>query len=103
MPDAPSLGEIGNTFEDKQVFGFYASGSAVGRSLLAPPGIPADRAKALRDAFEAMVKDPDFVGEIRGLKVELDPLPGERVAELIARTLNVPTAVRERAKLAFGR
>jgi tripartite-type tricarboxylate transporter receptor subunit TctC len=103
LPDAPSLAEIGNAPEDKQVLGLYASGSAVGRSLLAPPGIPADRTKALRDAFEAMVKDPELVDEVRRLNLELDPLPGERVAALIARTLNLPVAVRECAKRAFGR
>jgi tripartite-type tricarboxylate transporter receptor subunit TctC len=100
---APSLAEIGNTAEDKQMLALYASGSAVGRSLLAPPGIPADRARALCDAFEAMVRDPEFIGDARRLNLELDPLPGERVAELIAQTLNIPVAVRERAKRAFGR
>ena len=103
LPEAPSLGEIGDTSEDRQVFALYASGSAVGRSVLGPPGIPAERVKALRDAFQAMVKDPDFVGDIQRINVELDPLPGEEVAQLIARTLNVPASVRERAKLAFGR
>ena len=103
LPDAPSLGEIGNTPEDKQVFALYASGSAIGRSVLAPPGIPADRVKLLRDAFGAMVKDPEFVADIRRTNVELDPLPGEEVQQLIVRTLNVPAAVRERAKQAFGR
>ena len=50
-----------------------------------------------------MVKDPEFVADIKKLNVELDPLPGERVQELITRTLNVPASVRERAKVAFGR
>ena len=103
LPDAPSLGEIGDTPEDRQVFALYASGSAVGRSVLGPPGIPAERVKALRDAFQAMVKDPDFVGDLQRINVELDPLAGEEVAQLIVRTLNVPASVRERAKLAFGR
>jgi tripartite-type tricarboxylate transporter receptor subunit TctC len=103
LPETPSLGEIGNTSEDKQVFALYASGSAIGRSLLAPPGIPADRVKALRDAFQAMVVDPEFVAELQRTNVELAPLPGEQVAQLIIRTLSAPSAVRERAKLAFGR
>ena len=101
--DAPTITEYGNTPGDRQVTALYASGSGVGRSVLGPPGIPADRLKILRDAFNAMVKDPDFVADIRKLKVELDPLPGERLQELITRTLNVPAAVRERAKVAFGR
>jgi len=103
LPDAPALPEIGATPEDKQVYALYASGSAIGRSVLGPPGIAADRVKVLRDAFNAMVKDPDFIADIRRTNVELDPLPGERVQELIVRTLAVPQAVRERAKLAFGR
>jgi tripartite-type tricarboxylate transporter receptor subunit TctC len=103
LPDTPSLGEIGDSAEDKQVFALYASGSAIGRSVLAPPGIPDERVQALRQAFQAMVKDPEFVAELQRLNVELDPLTGERVHELVVRNLNVPPAVRERAKLAFGR
>jgi hypothetical protein len=56
----------------------------------------------VRDAFIAVVKDADFIADIQKFNVELDPVPGERVQELIVRTLNVPQAVRERAKLAFG-
>ena len=103
LPDAPSITEYGNTPEDRQVTALYASGSGVGRSLIGPPDIPAERLKILRDAFNAMVKDPDFVADIKKLNVELDPLPGERVQELITRTLAVPASVRERAKVAFGR
>ena len=103
LPHTPSLGEIGDTPEDKQVFALYASGSAIGRSLLAPPGIPAEHARALRAAFQAMAKDQNFVAEIQRLKVELDPLAGEQLERLVAQTLNTPAAVRERAKAAFGR
>ena len=103
LPHTPSLGEIGDSAEDRQVFALYASGSAIGRSVLAPPGLPPERVQALRGAFQAMVKDPEFVADIQRLNVELDPLPGEQVGELVVRTLNVPAAVRERAKLAFGR
>ena len=89
LPDAPSLGEIGDTPEDKQVFALYASGSAIGRSVIAPPGLPADRVKALRDAFQAMVKDPDFIADLQRTNVELEPLPGADVEQLVIRTINV--------------
>jgi len=103
LPDAPSLAEFGDNEIDRQVFAIYASGSAIGRSVLGPPGIPADRVQLLRDAFQAMVKDPEFTADIGRLNVELDPLSGTQLAERIARTLAVPAAVRDRAKLAFGR
>ena len=103
LPDTPSLGEIGSTPEDRQVFGLYASGSAIGRSLIGPPGIAAERVQALREGFDAMVQDPEFIADVRKLDIELDPLPGATVAQLVAQTLAVPAAVRERALNAFGR
>jgi len=103
LPDTPSLGEIGTTPEDRQVFALYAGGSAIGRSLIGPPGIAAERVKALRAGFDAMVGDPEFVADIRKINVELEPLPGAAVAQLVERTLRVPAAVRERAVSAFGR
>lgn len=103
LPDSPALPEIGTTSEDKQVYQLYASGSAIGRTVIGPPEMPPERVKILRDAFNAMVKDAEFIADIQRLNVELNPLPGERVHELIVRTLNVPQAVRDRAKLAFGR
>ena len=103
LPDAPSLGEIGSSPEDRQVFALYASGSAIGRSLIAPPGLAAERLAALRAGFDAMVKDADFIADVGKLDVELDPLPGAAVAQLIEKTLSVPAAVRERAINAFGR
>src|SRR5258708_4894497 len=85
LPDTPSLGEIGTTPADKQVFALYASGSAIGRSLIGPPGIAAERVTALREGFDAMVKDAEFVADIRKINVELDPLPGAPVAPLVAQ------------------
>jgi len=103
LPDTPALPEIGTAPEDKQVYRLYANGSAVGRAVIAPPELPTDRIKTLRDAFNIMVRDPEFIADIQKLNVELDPLPGQAVQDLIARTLSVPPSVRERAKLAFGR
>jgi tripartite-type tricarboxylate transporter receptor subunit TctC len=103
LPDAPCLGEIGNTPADKQVFALYASGSAIGRSLIGPPGIPAERVNALRAAFDAMVKEADFVADVQKINVELDPLPGAALAALVEKTLSLPPAVRDRAIEAFGR
>jgi tripartite-type tricarboxylate transporter receptor subunit TctC len=103
LPDTPSLTEYGNTPEDRLVTALYASGSGIGRTLLGPPGIPDERMQILRTAFDAMVKDPAFVADIRKVNVELSPLSGAKVQELIRRTLAVPASVRERAMVAFGR
>ena len=103
LPDAPCLGEIGTTPEDRQVFALYASGSAIGRSLIGPPGIAAGRVTALREGFDAMVKNPEFVADAHKINVDLEPLQGAAVARLVEQALAVPAAVRERAITAFGR
>jgi tripartite-type tricarboxylate transporter receptor subunit TctC len=103
LQDAPSLSELGNTPEDKQVFALYASGSAIGRSLIGPPGIPADRVRLLRDAFQATMRDPEFLAEAKKLEVDVDPLSGEALTAIVQKTLSLPEAVRARAEAAFGR
>ena len=70
--------------------------------MIGPPRIAAERVQALREGFDAMVQDPEFIADVRKLDIELDPLPGATVAQLVAQTA-VPAAVRERALNAFGR
>jgi tripartite-type tricarboxylate transporter receptor subunit TctC len=103
LKDAPSIAELGNNPEDKQVFDLYASGSAIGRALMGPPGIPPERLKLLRDAFQATMRDKEFLAEAEKLKVDIEPLTGEALAALVQKTLALPDAVRQRAQAAFGR
>jgi tripartite-type tricarboxylate transporter receptor subunit TctC len=81
--------ELGSTKEAKDILTFYASGSAVGRSIFAPPGVPSDRVQMLRKAFDAMLKDPEFLAEIDKLEVEFDPASGEEMQKLISDVANV--------------
>lgn len=98
LPNVPAIVELGKTPLDKRVLGFYASGAGVGRSFAAPPGVPADRVKALRAAFEAMLKDPEFLAEIDKVKAEFRPLSGEKLQELIVQSANAPKEVLELTK-----
>jgi tripartite-type tricarboxylate transporter receptor subunit TctC len=103
LPDVPALGELGSTPEEKGVLGIYAGNGAIGRSLVAPPGVPAEIVKALRDGFAEMVKDPEFVAEIRKLKIDLDPANGDQLQASTKKILDIPDSVRQRAKAIFGR
>lgn len=103
LPDTPTLVEVGKTPADRQLLGLYASGGAIGRAFIAPPGLNADVTKALRDGFNAMVKDPEFVAELNKINLDLDPLPGEVLQKTAAGILDIPPEVKERAKSMFGR
>lgn len=65
LPDVPCLVELGRTDEERQLLGLYASGGEIGRAILAPPNMPADVTKVLRDGFMAMTKDPEFIAEMK--------------------------------------
>lgn len=98
LSNVPAVVELGKTPEDKAVLAFYASGAAVGRSFVAPPGLPPARVKTLRTAFSAMIKDPAFLAEIHKAKAEFSPASGEEVQKLIENAANAPKEIQERTK-----
>jgi tripartite-type tricarboxylate transporter receptor subunit TctC len=102
MPDVPTMVELAKTPEDKQVLELFSSAAAIGRSLMGPPGIPNDRAALLRQSFQAMIKDPQFLADVERTKIEFDPLPGEQLQRIIEAISKVSPGVRERARLARG-
>ena len=55
-----------------------------------PPNVPAERVAAVRRAFDATMKDKDFLDEADKLKIEVDPLTGEQVAALIEQLYRTP-------------
>ena len=70
---------------------------AIGRPMLAPPGIPKDRVQLLRAAFDKTMKDPAFLAETSRLGLEVDPLSGEEVEKLIKKIFDYPPDILERA------
>lgn len=101
LPDTPTLVELGNTPEDKTALGFYTSSAAVSRSILAAPGIPPLRVKALRDAFEATTKDPQFLAEIKQTQSEFSPASGEYLQDLAQKVAATPKPIVERTASAL--
>jgi tripartite-type tricarboxylate transporter receptor subunit TctC len=102
LPDVPALLEFAKTESDKQLLGVYASGGAIGRSYSAPPDLPAPIAKALRDAFQAMAKDPELKAELDKAKLDLEPADHTFLEKTVSAAANVPEEVRERVRQIFG-
>ena len=70
----------------------------IGRPFIAPPGLDAETVAILRKAFDDTMKDKEFIAEMQKANLEVNPIPGKDVQELIARLFNTPPAVLERAK-----
>jgi tripartite-type tricarboxylate transporter receptor subunit TctC len=102
LPGVPTMVEVGRTPEERQVLALYASGAVVGRAFFAPPRTPKQRVAALRTAFDAMLKDEQFLGEIKKTNAEFDPMSGTEMQAVIERAAAIPEAVRQRARAARG-
>jgi tripartite-type tricarboxylate transporter receptor subunit TctC len=68
----------------------------------APPGVPADRARALQAAFMAMCKDPTVIAAAQKLGIDMSPIAGETVREAIAKAAATPREVIERYNKLVG-
>ncbi len=99
LADVPAIVEFGKTDADRSVMGFFAAGGAVGRSVVAPPGVAPARLKSLRKAFEATMKDPQFLAEAQQLKLDVEPLAGEQLGKIVERVVGIGAAEREQAQL----
>jgi tripartite-type tricarboxylate transporter receptor subunit TctC len=98
LPDVPTTVELGKTPEDKEVLAFFASSGVIGRSIAGAPGIPPERLRVLRDAFDAMMKDTQFLGDAAQSQTELGLLAGIELQKASARTINIGPAERERVR-----
>ena len=76
--------------------------SDLGRPIIAPPGVPADRLKILRDAFTKTVNDPAFLAEAERRKLEIDPSSWEEIESLVKEAMATPHDVVERMKKVLG-
>ncbi|MGE5537412.1 MAG: Bug family tripartite tricarboxylate transporter substrate binding protein [Gemmatimonas sp.] len=95
---APSVYEFAKTDEQRQILDFYSSSVELGRPMVAPPDVPADRVAALRRAFDATMTDPAFLDEARRLGVEINARSGERLAAIVADLMKTPLAVTEKTE-----
>ena len=79
--------------EGRVILRAAASTGEFGRSILTTPGVPAERLVALRTAFAAMLKDPEFLAAAEKRNLMIDPATGEELDALVRETLALPQDV----------
>ena len=87
---APSVYDFTKTEEQRQILDFYSSSVELGRPMAAPPEAPPDRLAALRHAFDATMKDADFLAEAHKLKMEVNAQTGEELDAVLMRVMRTP-------------
>jgi tripartite-type tricarboxylate transporter receptor subunit TctC len=88
----------------KAIMGIRAAPLAIGRAFAAPPATPAERVKALREAFAKAAKDPEFIAESKKARIVVGYIPPEEVLRMFNGLLEQPAEVqREMVKyIKFG-
>jgi tripartite-type tricarboxylate transporter receptor subunit TctC len=98
LANLPSILEFMKTDEQKQLMRIFLSPGEVGRSLIMPPGVPADRVAAFRKAFHEMITDTAIGNEADKINIELDTLGGEDLQKMIEATFAIPEATLEKGR-----
>ena len=96
LPNVPTLPELAQSDEGREVLRAAASTGEIGRSILTTPGVPPERLAALRAAFLAMLKDPDFLAASEKRNLMVDGATGEEIDEIVRETLRLPQNVAEK-------
>jgi tripartite-type tricarboxylate transporter receptor subunit TctC len=103
LADVPTPFTITKSEEDRQALRLFLDRAAVGRPFVAPPGIPAERVATLRKAFDETVKDPAFIDAAKKAKLNVSPITGQEIAEVIDAAYKTPKPVIDRTKKLMGR
>jgi tripartite-type tricarboxylate transporter receptor subunit TctC len=93
---APYIVDLARSPGEKQTLEFLYAGQGIGRPFVAPPDLPADRLKMLRDAFKATMMDKNFVADATKQKLDVEPEDGEHLEAFIKKVYATPKAVVDR-------
>lgn len=100
LPQVPRMVDLARNDDEKKLLELFSSPSFIGRSVLAPPGVPAERVAELRRAFMDTMADPSFLADLKRARLDVRPLPGEEIQAAVARAGNFPPALIQRARRA---
>jgi tripartite-type tricarboxylate transporter receptor subunit TctC len=87
--------------EQRQVLRLLIAGQYVGRPIFTSPDIPADRKAALRMAFDATMKDPEFLADAGKADMEISPVSGATIDPFLAELYKTPQDVIRKAQAAI--
>src|SRR4029077_13908288 len=83
LSDVPTVVELARNDEERAVLRAVMNATEIGTAFFTTPNTPADRVAALRRAFDATVKDPEFLAEAARSQLTIGPLAGEELQNLV--------------------
>ena len=93
VQEIPLLADFATTPLARSVIEFMSSSSQMGQSFVAPPNVPTDIVKTLRDGFDATMKDPEFLETMKKGHLELNTMSGADLTKIVVKTIGSPKEV----------
>jgi len=93
LPDVPLLSDLATNEEQRQMIATFVARQVMGRPFFAPQQVPASTVVALREAFDATMRDPDYRAEAEKMGLEVNPVSGARVQDMVAEIYRTPRTV----------
>jgi tripartite-type tricarboxylate transporter receptor subunit TctC len=97
LPDVPLVMDFAKSEDQQQIFKLIFARQVMGRPSLAPPGVPKERAEALRKAFVDTMKDPEFLSDAEKSQLEINPVSGADVEQLVKELYQTPKPLADKA------
>jgi tripartite-type tricarboxylate transporter receptor subunit TctC len=93
LQDVPLLMDLAKNAEDRAVLRLLSAPTAIGRPIFTTPNVPMDRVTALRRAFDATMTDAGFLAEAEKAQLDLNPVAGEKLQEIVEEIIAAPKPV----------
>ena len=103
MPGVPFVFDYAKSEQDRQIFRLVFGWLDLERPIAAPPGVPAERVQALRDGFDAAMKDPALLADAEKVNVDIAPMTGRAIARFVDEAYQTPPEVAAKAAQMLGR
>jgi tripartite-type tricarboxylate transporter receptor subunit TctC len=103
LADVPLVLDMARNDEQRQILKIFLTSQEMARPFAAPPDVPADRKAALIRAFDATMKDLEFLAEAAKLNMDVNPLNAKGVDDILAELYATPKAVLEKAAQATSK
>jgi len=94
-PDVGSVYDLAELPEQRSVVGLFLSADEMGQPIAMPPDVPADRVQLVRNAFQSMIHDPEFLADASRRNLDLLPAGAEQLEKIVAQSFDVSPAAIE--------
>jgi tripartite-type tricarboxylate transporter receptor subunit TctC len=102
LPNVPLAMDLAKDEASRQAFTLVFADQEMGRPVAAPPDVPADRVAALRQAFDATMRDPEFLADAARMSIDIDPIDGKAVEQILERLYATPKSVIDRVSTIYA-